>query len=519
MGSGLPVRRLSPGPSTIRLTGNSAEVRSVSRLIVALAALAAVAAPPASALSLGNVLDLGDGGAESSTGVDLGADLGVDLGVDVGEDLALNMGVDLGEGGLDLDAEAGQTSLDVATDAGADSAPALSAELSVDAGTDASIEASADLGLGGLGGSTLTALQADLSVNASDGGDGIAIDASATLGGAPLASATAGVGSAGGDLASLSADVGSATLIEAALGQDLRASVALDTCVIGCAAEAADGPVSPAPDSAMSKRSATNIPGRGPGPAEAPDDSTWRRIVDEPLQEPAVQAGLSASALLAAAWAAIGRHTILRRLAKVAALVPMGVGLFSRIQGDKVLEHPVRAAVQEYVEANPGATIQEIRGAVDVAWGTVVHHLRRLEAEEHLVSQREGNHRRFFVRNTISRAQRNDLAALAAENARHLALAVALRPGLRQKDLCDAVGVSNPVASKYLRRLEENGLVRSLPQSRSRLYWPTERLEAAIPLLDTPASEPVLTSRAHAPDGCPNHKHGGQKSAPIVARA
>ncbi len=497
----------------------------MSRLFVALAVLAVVAAPSTSALSLGTSLGLGSG--EDGVGIDLSLDLGADsagdgagggdsagdglLGLDVGLDASVSAGEDLVAADASV-STAGDNLIDASADlAGveADAAVAVStgdtlvaANASVSAGY-AAVAADASVAAGD------TLLAADASVSA---GDAVVAANTAISAGDTLVAADAGIGlESDGPLASLDVQAGTNTSISLAVGDDL-AGVALDApCALGCADQ---------PDTALATGTISQPrPRTGasePGAAESP----WRDVVVEPLQEPAVQATLSASALAATAWATVRRHYLIRKLAKLVTMLPLGAGLFSRIQGDRVLDHPVRSAVREYVEANPGATMQEIRGAVDVAWGTVVHHLRRLEAEEHLVSQREGNHRRFFVRNTMSRAQRDDLATLAADNARQLALAVALRPGLRQKDLCDQVGVSNPVASKYLKRLEEGGLVRSMAQSRSRLYWPTERLEQTIPLLDGPHQEPVLSSRAdlvsvHGPD----HKSGARDGAFVATRA
>ncbi len=423
------------------------------RLIAAATSILALAAP-ASALDLGGALNLGSGEDEGLLGVDLDGTL-------------------LGNGSL------ADTSLEVS---------ALGLEVGANV---TSAQA------GGLLGAELDTSLANTSLDAEVGGGSLVHAALATSLGDTATSIDVGSSLIDSDSTSLldaqvtATALGSTTRIAA--GADLDAGVRLDVdlneqsspdsvpCEQACSASK-----EPAPKEASEKAE--------PLPEPTPP-TPWTKTV-EALNEPAVQATLSTSALLAGLWAAVRRHAVIRALAKLAS-IPMAAGLFSRIQGDKVLDHPVRAAVKDFVAANPGATMQEVRSAVGVAWGTVVHHLRRLELEEHVVSQRDGNHRRFFIRNTMSRSQRKDLATLAAENARNLALAVALRPGQRQKDLCSAVGVSNPVASKYLKRLEENGLVRSATQSRSRLYWPTERLVETIPLLES-HGEPLLSSRPSA---------------------
>jgi DNA-binding transcriptional ArsR family regulator len=182
------------------------------------------------------------------------------------------------------------------------------------------------------------------------------------------------------------------------------------------------------------------------------------------LQAPTARtvAGLSATAALTAlGW------TFLRLLG-VAPLLPS----FSRIEDDQLTAHPARRAALEVIQANPGATIQDIQQALGLAWGTTVHHLRRLDRAGLIAVRRDGARRGHWP---LGQAPPRDGLSTAD---RAVAALVKSSPGLTQKDIARLVGVGAPAACKRLGRLEEGGLVTQVREGRSRLYVPTGRLLA-----------------------------------------
>lgn len=171
-------------------------------------------------------------------------------------------------------------------------------------------------------------------------------------------------------------------------------------------------------------------------------------------------AGVSAAAALTAlGWA------ILRFLG-VAPLLPF----FSRIEDDQLTAHPARRAALDVIHANPGATIQDIQRALGLAWGTTVHHLRRLDRAGLIAVRRDGARRGHWP---LGQAPPRDGLSTAD---RAVAALVKSSPGLTQKDIAHIAGVGAPAACKRLGRLEEAGLVAQVREGRSRLYVPTGRL-------------------------------------------
>lgn len=144
------------------------------------------------------------------------------------------------------------------------------------------------------------------------------------------------------------------------------------------------------------------------------------------------------------------------------------------------LENANRQRILAYLGDQPGASIQEVREHLDVAWGTTVYHLDRLRRDGLLVSHRHGNHHRYWLSNTPEARLRRGWCVLEQPTARDIALAVASTPGLHQSAICDALDVRAPNASKHLSRLERHGLVAKRRISRFAVYEPTDALHELL---------------------------------------
>ncbi len=148
------------------------------------------------------------------------------------------------------------------------------------------------------------------------------------------------------------------------------------------------------------------------------------------------------------------------------------------------LENQNRLQIMDYVQKNPGASIQEVREASDVAWGTAVYHLDRLRKQGKLVSHKQGNHHRYWAAGTPEARLRRGWATLEHDTTRDIAMAVATAPGVHQGAICEHLDLRAPSASKHLSKLEKNGLVEKQRISRYTVYQPTERLHEILRLRD-----------------------------------
>lgn len=216
--------------------------------------------------------------------------------------------------------------------------------------------------------------------------------------------------------------------------------------------------------------------GEGASAAPGAEDRSKPLPVDAPILVGAA-VPILAIAIAAVPWSAAGGAALeAGRRVPVWARYLGAAALYSRITDDDLLENETRAKVTEFVEEHPGASIQDIQEAAGVAWGTAIYHLARLERHGKMVSLRDGNFRRYWVSGTTEARRREALAVLRTDVARQLALAVHRNPGIKQKELCEKIGIRNPVASKYLKRLAEQKLVRDEPQGRFRCYYPTQTM-------------------------------------------
>jgi DNA-binding MarR family transcriptional regulator len=196
-----------------------------------------------------------------------------------------------------------------------------------------------------------------------------------------------------------------------------------------------------------------------------------------------------------AASAAIGTAVGIAVLAglwnyfKYGALASVGGPLFSRIASHKILDNDVRNRVHECIISTPGVTIKEVTQLLGIGWGTAVYHLGRLEQERLIVSERHRQFRRYFKNGGgIVNDDKSAYAELKNPTTQRLAAEIATHPGTAQKDLCQSVGISAPLAHKHLARLEEAQLLTKQREWKTVKYFPTEKLvELLQPAPATPA--------------------------------
>lgn len=204
---------------------------------------------------------------------------------------------------------------------------------------------------------------------------------------------------------------------------------------------------------------ATSEKGSGAGPSSSGVAAILR---DASPAEVAAGTSLAAVLLGAALW-----------VARAVGFLPW-FSSFSRIEDDKLAEHPTRRQALDFIAANPGATLQDVRRALGIAWGTTVHHLGRLERAGLVAVRRVGGKRGHWP---LGQAPGRDALP---ETGRALAAIVLAQPGLPQGELARRAGLLAPAACKHLARLESAGLVAARRDGKQRLYVPTRMLATAL---------------------------------------
>ena len=152
--------------------------------------------------------------------------------------------------------------------------------------------------------------------------------------------------------------------------------------------------------------------------------------------------------------------------------------LYSRVTGDKILEHQVRSKIYSYIRAHPGDHYRSIMAKLKIKNGTLVHHLARLEQEELIKSERDGYFKRFYpvgMRIPKSEVGMYYPEGIATYNiGEHQVSAIQLKiiktiithPGLTQKEIGLRIKESRRVVNYHVKLLEQHELIKILKNGR-----------------------------------------------------
>jgi predicted transcriptional regulator len=146
--------------------------------------------------------------------------------------------------------------------------------------------------------------------------------------------------------------------------------------------------------------------------------------------------------------------------------------LYTRIPRDAVLAHETRERIYKLVRDQPGIHVYEVCDRLGLGWGTAVHHLKILQDQGMLTSHRDGRYRRFFLVGDDRISYREAVGVLRHPTSRRIAQVVASRPGLIQKDVCAALGLSTSLVAWHLGRLKAAGVVSAERRGRTIEYRP-----------------------------------------------
>jgi DNA-binding transcriptional ArsR family regulator len=191
----------------------------------------------------------------------------------------------------------------------------------------------------------------------------------------------------------------------------------------------------------------------------------------------AAAAGLSLVALYAA-WRAL-------KWTGLFALVP----LYSHITDDEILDDPNRAAIYRLIQREAGISTKDVAEQLHLAWGTVTHHLGKLEKRRFVVSKKYGKYRRYFANGEGGTERKDQVAVLRLDRTGDVAALIRASPGLTQKAVSAALGVSSSTILWHVKRLESAGLITKVRDGKLVRYYPGEALP---PVLVTPPAMPTL---------------------------
>jgi DNA-binding transcriptional ArsR family regulator len=142
------------------------------------------------------------------------------------------------------------------------------------------------------------------------------------------------------------------------------------------------------------------------------------------------------------------------------------LGLFSRVEGPRLLAHPTRARLMELIQAEPGVHFQDLARKAGLANGTAVHHLRKLDAAGLVAARPLGRYTCYFPGASPTATALEQAPVLRSPGARLVFGTIQDRPGLSGLEIASRVGLGASTVNYHVQRLVEVGLVSSVREGR-----------------------------------------------------
>ncbi len=133
----------------------------------------------------------------------------------------------------------------------------------------------------------------------------------------------------------------------------------------------------------------------------------------------------------------------------------MGLGLFSRLREDELLNHPKRRALHDLVHNQPGSHFHHLQRATGMANGTLIHHLEKLVAANLLRRRREGGYTCYYPPGPPQPAA----GAVKSPGGRRVLAAISDEPGISLRCVARRTGLDPATVSHHVKRLEEGRLI------------------------------------------------------------
>ena len=122
---------------------------------------------------------------------------------------------------------------------------------------------------------------------------------------------------------------------------------------------------------------------------------------------------------------------------------------YTRVKKDEVLNHEVRELVYDYVINHPGEHFRAILTKLELTNGTLVHHLKTLERQEFIKSERDGPFKRFYPTGRQFTEEVLEINGIQKK----ILDAVASNPGVTQKGLSNLLHTSQPTINYHVKAL------------------------------------------------------------------
>ena len=150
---------------------------------------------------------------------------------------------------------------------------------------------------------------------------------------------------------------------------------------------------------------------------------------------------------------------------------------YAKLSTDKMMSHPTRNQVINYLKKHPGAHFKMISRECATPPGTLRHHLSVLYREGIVRSKPDGMYRRYYP------TGRSIDPGIEEKGSRTTILqTVEKYPGISQSDLSSVIQLSKQMLSYHILKMEKEGILRSRTSGRTKeLFIPERSVEAIVP--------------------------------------
>jgi DNA-binding MarR family transcriptional regulator len=174
-----------------------------------------------------------------------------------------------------------------------------------------------------------------------------------------------------------------------------------------------------------------------------------------------------------------------------------GIAGFSRIDDSELLEHPLRSQIFQVIQENPGIHASGLARQVGAGWGTITHHLEKLE-KGHLVAIRKVNNQKCFFENggSVSRQDMAIAGAVKGDTASDIASYVLSHPMTSQKEMAESLSISPALVSFHVKKLINLGVLEKVRHGKETLLTTTDSLRRVLAAERSPSAHVALKDEA-----------------------
>lgn len=136
---------------------------------------------------------------------------------------------------------------------------------------------------------------------------------------------------------------------------------------------------------------------------------------------------------------------------------------------EKLKDNDTRWRIMGYIMDSPGSNYTKIKNALNLPNGTLAYHLRFLEKKEKINSKNEGKLKKFYPASMkVPRSKMDNLN----KTQKNILTQIEEKPGMTQSQFAKKLGIDRSNASKNLKGLEEEELIRSVRVKKAKRYYP-----------------------------------------------